>query len=189
MTGGIAAYKVAILVRLLIKSGAEVKVVCTPNALDFVTPLTLSTLSKNAIYSHFFVQETGEWVSHVELGKWADAMIIAPATANTLAKMSHGHCDNLLLATYLSADCPVFFAPAMDLDMYKHGSTFKNLAILESYGNHIIAAESGELASGLSGQGRLAEPEHIISYLESKIAPDKFLQGKQLNHQFPHNPR
>jgi len=155
VTGGIAAYKAASLIRLLIKNGAEVKVVCTPNALDFVTPLTLSTLSKNAIYSHFFVEETGEWVNHVELGKWADAMIVAPATANTLTKMANGYCDNLLLATYLSADCPIFFAPAMDLDMYLHPTTEKNIKTLLNYGNIELPAGTGELASGLSGKGVL----------------------------------
>ena len=180
VTGGIAAYKAASLIRLLVKSGAEVKVVCTPNALDFVTPLTLSTLSKNAIYSHFFVQETGEWVSHVELGKWADAMIVAPATANTLTKMAHGYCDNLLLATYLSADCPVFFAPAMDLDMYTHPTTTQNIASLIKAGNIELPSGTGQLASGLVGKGRMCEPEDIQQQLSDFFEHSASLKGKTI---------
>jgi|TARA_B110000879_G_C11172080_1_gene514053 phosphopantothenoylcysteine decarboxylase/phosphopantothenate--cysteine ligase len=164
----------------LIKGGAEVHVICTPSALDFVTPLTLSTLSKNAIHSHFFVQETGEWTNHVELGKWADAFIIAPATANTLTKMANGYCDNLLLATYLSADCPVFFAPAMDLDMYTHPTTTSNIDKLLSYGNQELPAGSGELASGLEGKGRMCEPQEILSILEHHFELSTTLSGKTI---------
>ncbi|PCJ65702.1 MAG: bifunctional phosphopantothenoylcysteine decarboxylase/phosphopantothenate--cysteine ligase CoaBC [Bacteroidetes bacterium] len=180
VTGGIAAYKAASLIRLLIKNGAEVKVVCTPNALNFVTPLTLSTLSKNAIYSHFFVQETGEWVNHVELGKWADAIIIAPATANTMAKMADGLCDNLLLATYLSADCPVFFAPAMDLDMYLHPASKKNIITLKSFENIELPAGTGELASGLIGKGRMCEPETILEIVSDYFSKSISLEGKTI---------
>ena len=164
----------------MIKSGAQVKVVCTPNALNFVTPLTLSTLSKNAIYSHFFVQETGEWVNHVELGKWADAMVVAPCTANTLTKMANGYCDNLLLATYLSADCPIFFAPAMDLDMYLHPTTQHNIRSLVSYNNIELPAGEGELASGLIGKGRMCEPEEIEHILSSHFEREKTLLGKTI---------
>lgn len=148
--------------------------------MDFVTPLTLSTLSKNAIYSHFFVEETGEWVNHVELGKWADAMIIAPATSNTLTKMSHGYCDNLLLATYLSADCPVFFAPAMDLDMYTHPTNAENIAKLNSYGNIELPAGTGELASGLVGKGRMCEPKDILDAVSHHFEVSKSLDGKKI---------
>lgn len=156
------------------------QVICTPSALDFVTPLTLSTLSKNAIHSHFFVEETGEWTNHVELGKWADAFIIAPATANTLTKMAHGYCDNLLLATYLSADCPTFFAPAMDLDMYTHPTTANNISKLISYGNIELPAGSGELASGLVGKGRMCEPEEILVVIEHHFALSETLKGKTI---------
>jgi phosphopantothenoylcysteine decarboxylase/phosphopantothenate--cysteine ligase len=166
------------LVRLFIKSGAEVKVVCTPDALNFVTPLTLSTLSKNAIYSHFFVKETGQWTNHVDLGKWADVFIIAPCTANTLAKMANGYCDNLLLATYLSADCPTFFAPAMDLDMYLHPTTKSNIDQLNSFGNIELPAGEGELASGLVGKGRMCEPEEILSSVLDCVANQNSLAGK-----------
>lgn len=159
--GGIAAYKAAVLTRLLVKDGATVQVVMTPAAHDFITPLTLSTLSRNPVLTSFSRGETGEWNSHVQLGLWADAMVIAPATANTIGKMAHGLCDNLLLATYLSARCPVFLAPAMDLDMLQHPSVKENLEKLLSYGNHIIDPGVGELASGLSGHGRMAEPEEI----------------------------
>ncbi|MDY8138266.1 bifunctional phosphopantothenoylcysteine decarboxylase/phosphopantothenate--cysteine ligase CoaBC [Aquimarina sp. 2201CG5-10] len=171
VTAGIAAYKTASLVRLCIKSGAEVRVVMTPAAKDFVTPLTLSTLSKNPVYSSFFNEEdeNAEWNNHVELGLWADLFLIAPATANTLSKMSTGNSDNLLLATYLSAKCPIYFAPAMDLDMYQHPSTHETFKKLESFGNIMIPAESGELASGLTGQGRMAEPENIIGFIENDI--------------------
>lgn len=167
VTGGIAAYKTTFLVRLLIKAGAKVKVVMTQSASSFVTPLTLSTLSKNPVLLDFIDQEDGSlsWNNHVELGLWADLMIIAPATANTLSKMANGTCDNLLLAIYLSAKCPVYFAPAMDLDMYKHPSTKASFDKLLSFGNIMIPAESGELASGLSGEGRMAEPEHILEFL------------------------
>ncbi|KPM49177.1 bifunctional phosphopantothenoylcysteine decarboxylase/phosphopantothenate--cysteine ligase CoaBC [Jiulongibacter sediminis] len=162
VSGSISAYKAAFLVRLLVKEGAEVKVIMTEAAKDFISPLTLATLSKNPVLSDFTKGSNGEWNNHVDLGLWADLILIAPASANTLAKCAHGICDNLLVATYLSAKCPVVFAPAMDLDMYQHGSTRENLSKLKSYGNQIIEAESGELASGLVGQGRLAEPEHII---------------------------
>lgn len=173
ITGSIAAYKAAIFVRLLVKSGAEVKVIMTSAAKDFITPLTLSTLSKNPVLSEFTSGSKGEWNNHVELGLWADALVIAPASANTIGKMANGLCDNLLLATYLSARCPVFVAPAMDLDMYQHPSVIKNLDALKSFGNHIIDAEDGELASGLSGVGRLAEPEHLVEHLESFFSSKK----------------
>jgi len=179
VTAGIAAYKVAFLVRLFIKKGAEVKVIMTPEALDFVTPLTLATLSKNPVEWEF-TEENGTWNNHVEFGLWADYMIIAPATANTLSKMADGASDNLVLATYLSARCPVFAAPAMDLDMYRHPATKENLAKLESFGNMIIPAEDGELASGLSGEGRMAEPENIISFLENHIEKHSPLSGKKV---------
>ncbi|CAM1340805.1 bifunctional phosphopantothenoylcysteine decarboxylase/phosphopantothenate--cysteine ligase CoaBC [Tenacibaculum amylolyticum] len=182
ITAGIAAYKTASLVRLFIKSGAEVKVVMTPASKDFITPLTLSTLSKNPVHSTFYDQEDENelWNNHVELGLWADIMLIAPATANTLSKMTKGTCDNLLLATYLSAKCPVYFAPAMDLDMYKHPSTKKSLDSLQSFGNIMIPATSGELASGLVGEGRMAEPEDIVSFIESDIISKLPLKGKKL---------
>ena len=171
ITGGIAAYKSAWLVRLFVKAGANVKVVLTPSAKEFVTPLTLSTLSKNPVLSSFTNEEdeNAVWNNHVDLGLWADFMIIAPATANTMSKMVNGTCDNLLLATYLSAKCPVYFAPAMDLDMYKHGSTSNNLDVLQSRGNIMISAEHGELASGLVGEGRMAEPETIINNISSHL--------------------
>lgn len=156
------------------------KVICTPEAVQFVTPLTLSTLSKHPVYSKFHVSETGEWVNHVDLGKWADAFIIAPATANTLAKMANGYCNNLLLATYLSADCPVFFAPAMDLDMYLHATTSKNISQLLSFGNIELPAETGELASGLIGKGRMCEPKTIVGHLESYFHKTKSLSGKTI---------
>ncbi|WP_130734993.1 bifunctional phosphopantothenoylcysteine decarboxylase/phosphopantothenate--cysteine ligase CoaBC [Flavobacterium sp. J27] len=182
VSGGIAAYKTAHLVRLFIKAGAQVQVVMTPASKDFVTPLTLSTLSKNPVYSSFFDedQENGVWNNHVELALWADYFIIAPATANTLSKMANGNCDNLLIATYLSAKCPVYFAPAMDLDMYKHPSTLDSFHKLKQFGNTIIPAESGELASGLSGEGRMAEPENIISFLENDIISKLPLVGKKI---------
>jgi len=166
VTGSIAAYKSAVLVRLLVKAGAEVKVIMTAAAADFITPLTLSVLSKNPVISHLR-NDAGTWNNHVELGLWADMMLIAPASANTLAKMANGQCDNILLATYLSAKCPVFFAPAMDLDMWVHPSTRRNTELLQSYGNHMIPVENGELASGLSGDGRMAEPENIVRVLSS----------------------
>jgi phosphopantothenoylcysteine decarboxylase/phosphopantothenate--cysteine ligase len=182
ISGGIAAYKTANLVRLFIKAGAQVQVVMSPASLHFVTPLTLATLSKNPVYSTFYNEEesTGEWNNHVELGLWADLMLIAPATANTLSKMANGNCDNLLIATYLSAKCPVYFAPAMDLDMYKHTSTLDSFHKLKSFGNIIIPAETGELASGLSGEGRMAEPENIIAFLENDILEKLPLKGKKI---------
>ncbi|MBL7886710.1 MAG: bifunctional phosphopantothenoylcysteine decarboxylase/phosphopantothenate--cysteine ligase CoaBC [Flavobacterium sp.] len=171
ISGGIAAYKTASLVRLFIKAGAQVQVVMTPASKDFVTPLTLSTLSKNPVHSTFFNEEDAEaqWNNHVEIALWADLMIIAPATANTLSKMANGNCDNLLIATYLSAKCPVYFAPAMDLDMYKHPSTISSFNLLKQFGNTMIPAESGELASGLVGEGRMAEPETIVSFIEKDL--------------------
>lgn len=182
VSGGIAAYKTASLVRLFIKAGAHVQVIMTPASKDFVTPLTLSTLSKNPVHSSFFNQddEDAVWNNHVELGLWADLMLIAPATANTLSKMATGNCDNLLIATYLSAKCPVYFAPAMDLDMYKHPSTVSSFTALRQFGNVIIPAESGELASGLSGEGRMAEPENIIAFLEADLESKLPLKGKKI---------
>lgn len=182
ITAGIAAYKSASLVRLFIKAGANVKVVMTPASKDFITPLTLSTLSKNPVYS-FFVDEEDEgqvWNNHVDLGLWADYFIIAPATANTMAKMANGVCDNILLATYLSAKCPVYFAPAMDLDMYKHKSTKTSFDKLTSFGNKLIPAGTGELASGLVGEGRMAEPEDIITFIEKDILNQLPLKGKRI---------
>ena len=182
ISGGIAAYKTANLVRLLIKAGAQVQVVMSPASLHFVTPLTLATLSKNPVYSTFYDEEegNGEWNNHVELGLWADFMLIAPATANTLSKMANGNCDNLLIATYLSAKCPVYFAPAMDLDMYKHQSTLDSFHRLKMFGNIMIPAESGELASGLVGEGRMAEPENIVAFLEDDLASKLPLRGKKV---------
>jgi len=182
ITGGIAAYKTTFLVRLLIKAGAKVKIVLTDSASSFVSPLTLATLSKNPVVFDFIKSEahTTDWNNHVELGLWADLMIIAPATANTLSKMVSGNCDNLLLATYLSAKCPVFFAPAMDLDMYKHPSTVSTLTSLQSYGNFMIPATSGELASGLHGEGRMAEPEDIIAFIKQQLSLGLPLKGKKV---------
>ncbi len=182
VSGGIAAYKTATLVRLFIKAGAHVQVVMTPAAKDFVTPLTLSTLSKNPVHSSFYDQndDNAVWNNHVDIALWADLILIAPATANTLSKMTNGTCDNLLLATYLSAKCPVYFAPAMDLDMYKHPSTLASFHALKSFGNILIPAESGELASGLSGEGRMAEPENIIAFIEADIANRLPLKGKKI---------
>jgi len=165
VSGSIAAYKSALLVRLLVKEGAEVQVIMTDSAHQFITPLTLGTLSKRPVYTSFTQSENGTWNNHVELGLWADAMVIAPATARTMAKFASGNCNDLLTAVYLSARCPVFLAPAMDVDMYKHPSTLKNLDSLLSYGNIIIEAKYGELASGLIGEGRLAEPEQIVARL------------------------
>jgi phosphopantothenoylcysteine decarboxylase/phosphopantothenate--cysteine ligase len=179
VTGSIAAYKSALLVRLLVKSGAEVKVVMTASALDFITPLTLATLSKNPVHSSFSEKNTGEWNNHVELGLWANAFVIAPASANTISKMAHGLCDNLLLAVYLSARCPVFFAPAMDLDMLQHPSTQKNIGLLQQFGNHLIDPTHGELASGLIGTGRMAEPEEIVAHLEKFLTDNLPLKGKK----------
>ena len=182
VSGGIAAYKTASLVRLFIKAGAHVQVIMTPASKDFVTPLTLSTLSKNPVYSSFYNEDEqdAEWNNHVELGLWADLMIVAPATANTLSKMTNGNCDNLLIATYLSAKCPVYVAPAMDLDMYKHPSTIASFTALQKFGNTIIPAESGELASGLSGEGRMAEPENIVSFIEADLESKLPLKGKKI---------
>jgi len=179
ITGSIAAYKSAVLTRLLVKAGAEVKIVMTPSAHDFITPLTLSTLSKNPVFTDFKKDNTGEWNNHVELGLWADAMIIAPASANTLSKMASGLCDNLLMAVYLSARCPVLVAPAMDLDMLKHPSTQKNLERIQSFGNRIIEPGTGELASGLVGQGRMAEPEEIIAFTNRFFSDGLPLSGKK----------
>ena len=170
VSGSIAAYKSAFLIRLLIKAGANVKVIMTPASLDFITPLTLSTLSKNPVLVNFAKDNSGEWNNHVEFGIWADAIVIAPASANTIAKMAGGICDNLLLATYLSSRCKVYIAPAMDLDMYKHPATTANLKRLKSFGNIIINPENGELASGLVGEGRMAEPETIVSFLENEFS-------------------
>ncbi len=182
ITAGIAAYKTASLVRLFVKAGAQVKVVMTPSAKDFITPLTLSTLSKNEVISSFTSEEdeNATWNNHVELGLWADFMLIAPATANTLSKMASGCSDNILLATYLSAKCPVYFAPAMDLDMYLHPATKTSLLTLQSYGNIMIPAESGELASGLVGEGRMAEPENIVSFLEKDLSSQLPLRNKKV---------
>lgn len=181
VTGGIAAYKTASLVRLLIKAGAEVQVIMTPASHQFVTPFTLSTLSKKPVYTEFFnSKESGTWNNHVELALWADIMLIAPATANVLAKMANGLCDNLLLAVYMSAKCPVYIAPAMDLDMYVHPSTARNLATLTSYNHVIIPAEEGELASGLIGQGRMSEPETIVAVLQESLNQNLPLQGKKI---------
>lgn len=180
VTGSIAAYKSAFLVRLLVKQGAEVKVIMSEDAKAFITPLTLATLSKNPVYSEFVKNEAGEWTNHVELGLWADVMLVAPASANTLAKMAHGLCDNLLLATYLSAKCPVLVAPAMDLDMFAHPSTQQNLKQLESYGNRIIPVGNGELASGLSGHGRMAEPGEIVEQLTGYFSSSASFKGKKV---------
>jgi len=182
ITAGIAAYKSASLVRLFIKAGANVKVIMTPASKDFVTPLTLSTLSKNPVLSSFTNEEdeNDTWNNHVELGLWANLFLIAPATANTLSKMAIGNSDNLLLATYLSAKCPVYFAPAMDLDMYKHQSTIISFETLKSFGNIMIPATSGELASGLIGEGRMAEPEDILTFIERDILRQLPLNGKQV---------
>ncbi|WP_439152739.1 bifunctional phosphopantothenoylcysteine decarboxylase/phosphopantothenate--cysteine ligase CoaBC [Winogradskyella sp.] len=182
ITAGIAAYKSASIVRLFIKAGANIKVVMTPASKDFITPLTLSTLSKNPVYSSFVDEEDDNnvWNNHVELGLWADLFVIAPATANTMAKMANGVCNNILLATYLSAKCPVYFAPAMDLDMYKHKSTETSFDKLLSYGNKMIPAGTGELASGLVGEGRMAKPEDIVSFIEKDILDQLPLKGKQV---------
>lgn len=178
--GSIAAYKSAFLIRELVKNGAEVQVIMTASATDFITPLTLSTLSKNPVHQKFIKNDNGEWTNHVALGLWADLMLIAPATAHTIGKMAMGLCDNLLLASYLSARCPVYIAPAMDLDMLNHPATKKNLSILANYGNCIINAEYGELASGLTGTGRMAEPEGIVKVLETAFNPQEELLGKKV---------
>jgi phosphopantothenoylcysteine decarboxylase/phosphopantothenate--cysteine ligase len=178
VTGSIAAYKSATLIRLLIKAGAEVKVVMTKAAADFIPALTLSTLSKNNVLTDLF--EANTWANHVMLGRWADVMLIAPASCNTIAKMATGACDNLLLATYLSATCPVWVAPAMDEDMWNHPATRQNLDKLKAYGNYIIPVDNGELASGLSGEGRMAEPEAIIGFLDVFLQTKKDLAGKKV---------
>lgn len=178
--GSIAAYKTAVLTRLLIKSGAEVKIIMTPASRDFITPLTLSTLSKNPVFTEFVKDKSGQWINHVELGLWADGIVIAPATANTLAKMATGMCDNLLTAVYLSARCPVFFAPAMDLDMLQHPATKHNIETLSGFGNLLIEPNFGELASGLTGNGRMAEPEEILHRLEDFFNRVRKLQGKKV---------
>ncbi len=185
VTGSISAYKSALLIRLLVKSGAEVQVVMTESAKGFITPLTLATLAKRPVLSAFVDTESdsageGAWHNHVALGLWADAVVVAPASAHTLARCAHGFCDDLLSAVYLSAKCPVFFAPAMDLDMYRHPSTVENLGRLRSFGNHVIRAEHGELASGLVGEGRLAEPETIVQVLADFFAAPKPLAGKHI---------
>ena len=178
--GSIAAYKAAALVRLLVKAGAEVQVILTTDAANFITPLTLSTLSKKPVLVKYFEPNTGTWNNHVELGLWADFFIIAPASANTLAKMANGQCDNLLTAAYLSAKCPVYFAPAMDLDMWRHPSTLSNVHKLQSYGNVLIQPGTGELASGLHGEGRLAEPEEIVNFITNDLTKALPLKGKQI---------
>ena len=179
VTGSIAGYKSAQIIRLLVKQGAEVKVVMTPLAKEFITPLTLATLAKNPILVDFFDPTNGDWNSHVKLGMWADAYVIAPASANTIGKMANGIADNLLLTSYLSAKCPVFIAPAMDLDMFAHPAMQRNLETLRSFGNFVIESTSGELASGLDGKGRMEEPENIVRYLDDFFTP-KTLDGKKI---------
>lgn len=180
VTGSIAAYKSAHLTRLLIKSGAEVQIIMSTSAFDFITPLTLATLSKRPVFSEFSDKKTGKWTNHVELGLWADLFIVAPLSANTLAKFANGICDNLLSATYLSARCPVMLAPAMDLDMYQHPSVRENISKVQAFGNILLDAESGELASGLSGQGRMMEPEHILNQVEVFFNTKKDFAGKKV---------
>ena len=180
ITGGIAAYKSALLLRLFIKAGAEVQVVMTPNAKEFITPVTLSTLSGKPVISEFFTANTGQWNSHVDLGLWADLMVVAPATASTIGKMANGIADNMLVTTYLSSKAPVFVAPAMDLDMMAHGSTIRNIERLKSYGNHIIESTTGELASHLIGKGRMAEPEEIVRQIELFLSRKNDLAGKKV---------
>jgi phosphopantothenoylcysteine decarboxylase/phosphopantothenate--cysteine ligase len=173
VTGGIAAYKTATIIRLLVKEGAEVKVIMTDHAKEFITSLTLSTLSKNPVLTEFFNPENGDWNSHVDLGLWANLFLIAPATANSIAKMANGLADNLLITTYLSARCPVFIAPSMDMDMLNHPSTTINIETLKAFGNIILEPETGELASGLSGKGRMAEPEDIVKEIKDFFAKKK----------------
>ena len=180
ISGGIAAYKSVYLLRLLIKAGAEVQVVITPAGKEFITPVTLSALSGKPVISEFFTANTGQWNSHVDLGLWADAVVIAPATASTIAKMANGIADNMLITTYLSAKAPVFVAPAMDLDMFAHPTTTRNIDLLRSYGNHIIEPTSGELASHLVGKGRMAEPESIVAHLNQFFAATQDLAGKNV---------
>lgn len=173
VTGSIAAYKAAYLLRGLVKAGAEVQVVMTPYAKEFIAPLTLSTLSGRPVLSDFFSRNDGQWHSHVDLGLWADLLLIAPATAATMGKMAGGICDNLLVTTYLSAKCPVMIAPAMDLDMFQHPSTSRNIDLLKSYGNIILEPETGELASGLLGKGRMQEPDRIVDRIAGFFAEKK----------------
>lgn len=180
ISGGIAAYKSVYLLRLLIKAGAEVQVVITPAGKEFITPVTLSALSGKPVISEFFTANTGQWNSHIDLGLWADAVVIAPATASTIAKMANGVADNMLITTYLSAKAPVFVAPAMDLDMFAHPTTTRNIDLLRSYGNHIIEPTSGELASHLVGKGRMAEPESIVEHLNQFFASTQDLAGKNV---------
>lgn len=180
VTGSIAAYKAAILTRLLVKAGAEVQLIMSASALDFITPLTLATLSKRPVLSTFQKDENGEWNNHVELGLWADLFLVAPITANTIFKFANGACDNLLTATYLSARCPVMIAPAMDLDMFKHFAVKRNLEVLQSNGVHVLETESGELASGLVGQGRMLEPEKIVQEIERFFTSKSDFQGKKV---------
>ena len=180
ITGSIAAYKSCLIIRALIKHGAEVQVVITPSGKEFITPITLSALTHKPVISEFFSQRDGTWHSHVDLGLWADAMLIAPCTASTLGKMAHGVADNMLITTYLSMKAPVFIAPAMDLDMFQHPSTQANLQQLKSYGNHIIEPASGFLASGLEGKGRMEEPERIVEQLDKFFNPTADLQGKHI---------
>ncbi|MDE7025601.1 MAG: bifunctional phosphopantothenoylcysteine decarboxylase/phosphopantothenate--cysteine ligase CoaBC, partial [Paramuribaculum sp.] len=180
ITGGIAAYKSAMLARLFIKQGAEVQVVMTPSAKEFITPVTLSALTGKPVISEFFTANTGEWHSHVDIGLWADVMVIAPATACTIGKMANGVADNMLVTTYLSSKAPVFVAPAMDLDMMAHPSTTRNIDLLKQYGNHIIEPEAGELASHLIGKGRMAEPEHIVSAISDFFKSSQLLTGKKV---------
>ncbi|MGL5273156.1 MAG: bifunctional phosphopantothenoylcysteine decarboxylase/phosphopantothenate--cysteine ligase CoaBC, partial [Phocaeicola sp.] len=180
ITGSIAAYKAAILVRLLIKKGAEVQIIITPAGKEFITPITLSALTSKPVISEFFAQRDGTWNSHVDLGLWADAMIVAPATASSIGKMAHGIADNMLITTYMSMKAPVFVAPAMDLDMFAHPANQKNLEILKSYGNYIIEPGEGELASHLVGKGRMEEPEAIVAQLEAFFAKQQTMQGKKV---------
>lgn len=179
VTGSIAAYKSAVLTRLLVKAGAEVKIIMTPSAHDFITPVTLATLSKKPVLTEFVKDKSGQWNNHVDLGLWADVLLVAPASANTMAKMAQGICDNLLLAVYLSARCPVVLAPAMDLDMLQHPATKENFSRLKNFGNYIIEPAYGELASGLTGTGRMAEPESIVQWLEHFFFASLPLKGKK----------
>ena len=180
ISGSIAAYKIAFLIRLLVKEAAEVQIIMTQAAKEFITPLTLATLSKKPVLSEFVKDQTGTWNNHVDLGLWADVILIAPATAHTLAKCANGICDDLLTAVYLSAKCPVVFAPAMDLDMYQHPSTIENLQKLKSFGNQIVKSNFGELASGLVGEGRMAEPEELVDILTKYFSENTILKGKKV---------
>lgn len=180
ISGSIASYKIAFLTRLLVKEGVEVQILMTQAAKEFITPLTLATLSKKPVFSEFVKDQTGSWNNHVDLGLWADVILIAPATAHTLAKCANGICDDLLTAVYLSAKCPVIFAPAMDLDMYQHSSTIENLRKLQSYGNQIVKSNFGELASGLVGEGRMAEPEELVEILTKHFSGNAILKGKKV---------